>query len=210
MSEVDIANGALDALGQDPILSFDAKGKVPGVMKRRYPIVRDSQLAMHPWNFAIQRLELPENAQAPTFGFHRAFTIPTDVLRLMTLHADGFSGAFSTASRRSRWQVEGRTLLANVAAPVRVRALMRITDTTLFPPLFTKALELHLAVDVAEGLTDSTSKKSAVSQLFRRYLAEAKGADAREGRPPKLDGSVWLDAHDLGGEHRDYRTIERA
>ncbi|MEO0498981.1 MAG: hypothetical protein AAF205_00290 [Pseudomonadota bacterium] len=168
-------------------------------MGRRYPIARDQLISLHTWNFAIRRLQLPEDATPPAFGYSRQFTLPTDVLRVVSLRADGFNGIYARTPEDT-YQVEGRKLLSDADTPLSILALVRVADTTLYPPLFQRALELYLASDTAESLTDSTTKAQRIDQAFRRVLAEAKAADAREGTPPRLDNSTWLDAHDRDGD----------
>ena len=183
-SIIDICNGALRRLGQQPIASLDDPVEAARVARDRYPIIRDALLQAHPWNFALKRAELPADLAAAADG-RPAFPLPADCLALQSAAA-------------ADWAVEGRRVLASAAAPLPVLYVARIEDATLFPPLFVEALSSRLAADLAEPLTQSTSAADAKLREHRLILSEARTRDAQESGRIAFDAGVWASAR-IGG-----------
>ena len=77
-SVVDICNEALDLLGAATITALTQNSKEARLCNRNYELVRDSVLRAHPWNTAVTRKNLPQDATAPDFGFTYQYTLPTD------------------------------------------------------------------------------------------------------------------------------------
>lgn len=195
MSVIDIVNGALDALGEEPIASLDDKGVTAGRMKRRYAHVRDQLIAMHLWNFALRRAEIGADTATPAWGFSRQYTLPADCLRMVGLQTSPLVDVLP-----DQWMVENGKLLCDIAPPLAIHYIARVDDADAYPALFRRALELYLAYDLCEAFTQSTSRAQALEQGFRRVLAEAKSSDAREGRPGSILGkSSWLAARMVTG-----------
>ncbi|MEZ5665877.1 MAG: hypothetical protein R3F55_00245 [Alphaproteobacteria bacterium] len=184
-SVVEICNRALDKLGEPPIVSLDDDVKASRACARLFAAVRDAVLRDHPWNCAIARALLPAEAQAPAWGFARAFPLPVDCLRVLAVAPDD-------GGPEPRWTVEGRAVLTDAPAPLAIRYLRRIADPNLFDPLLAEALAARLALELCEALTQSNTKRQLLADDNDAVLARARAADGQEGVPPAPAESPWV------------------
>lgn len=191
-SQVEIVNNALVKLGAGRITSIDDDSKQAEVARAIWAMKRDAELAAYPWTFAMARAELPALADAPAFGWARAFQLPADFLALVEVgefwvlyQSDEFTPAF---------QIEGRTVLTDEASPLRVRYLKQITNAGLFPALFAEALSCRLAAEMAESLTQSASKRELAWAEHKQAIREARRRNAIEQPPQPIPESGWIRA----------------
>nr|VFK58892.1 MAG: hypothetical protein BECKUNK1418G_GA0071005_100537 [Candidatus Kentron sp. UNK]VFK68616.1 MAG: hypothetical protein BECKUNK1418H_GA0071006_100437 [Candidatus Kentron sp. UNK] len=179
-SETDLCNRALLLLGDKRIGSLAEDSNRAMLCAQYYAPTRDALLETHPWNFATRRDRLAREATEPAFEFRYAYALPA---------APWCLRARAVYDYDDPWQVEGRRLLCN-AATCRIRYTARITDTSLFPPLFSEALANLLAHRIAYALTGSQNARA--ERDFEKSLSEAMGAEAREGTPDTLNyPDIW-------------------
>jgi hypothetical protein len=153
MTETIIANRALSLIGEPAISSLD-DGTVAGrVIGLQYEVVRDSLLRSHPWDFAIERVELSREVDGPLFGWGYSFPLPSDCLRVIEFNAvdaDKCSKSFG---------VEGDRLVTN-STSARIAYVKRVTDPSRFDAIF----------------TDASMEKEA-----KRRINEARFVDSNQG-----------------------------
>ena len=99
------------------------------------------------------------------------------------------------------WIVEGNQIVTDIGSPMDVRYIAQITTTTLFLPLFRKALSAAIAVELSEQLTQSTSKLKNVSARLTAIIAEAKKQDAFEAVAHLPPADSWILARDRGTDN---------
>ena len=192
ISDIAICNRALDMLGADPIVSFDDATQVGRLCKRNYEPVRDAVLRAYPWNPAIRRAALPALAEAPAWGFAFQYALPEGpeplcCLRVLTIESE-------SAGQAAEYRIEGRRILSDEGAPLRILYIAQITDPTRFGPLLADAIAARLAAELAYPLTASTSLGQAMGQSYRDKLAEARAIDAQEGTAGRLSADEWLES----------------
>jgi hypothetical protein len=173
-SETDLANLALSHIGARRIRDYQSEESVEARAARlHFPIVLDSLLARHPWNFGTRRVEVTiEEAPRPNREFPYAFTLPADCVRVLRLTRGDIDAPVS------RFSVEGRTLLTHLAD----YELLYITRDCLaeLDPLFIDAFTLTLASRLASDVAaDPTLKQSLLQQIEQLHLPAATNADAR-------------------------------
>jgi len=193
-SDVDIVNVALTLLGENRIASLEDDVKAAREAKAIYEVTRDALLAGFTWSFAKTRAQLPALAAAPTFGFDYAYSLPADCLRVILLN-EQFVGLDLTDYRGSpteEYTIEGRQILTNWAAPLNIRYVKRVEDSTQFASAFVKALGCRLAADLCESLTQSEGKRDRAEQQFKLEIQLAVRANAIELPPQKLADDEWL------------------
>lgn len=181
-SRVEICNRALDKLGSAAITSLDDNVKSARACARMFDAVRDAELRDHQWNFAVARTSLPELGEAPVFGFSKQYQLPGDCLKVLDVDPPG------------DWKVEGRRVLANVSASLRIKYIRRVGDTNSFDALFAEALSARMAQELCETLTQSNSKKRAVQDDYTQAIRRARRADAIEGTPDAFEETSWIKA----------------
>ncbi len=181
-SRVEICNRALDKLGSAAITSLDDNVKSARACARMFDSVRDAELRDHQWNFATARASLPALDEVPVYGFSKQYQLPGDCLKVVEINpvAD--------------WKIEGRRLLTNITAPLRIKYIRRVRDTSSFDALFTEALAARLAQELSETLTQSNSKKRAAQEDYAQAIRRARRADAIEGTADALAETSWIKA----------------
>lgn len=189
-SEVLIANFALDRLGAGVIDSFNDDTKEANIMNRWYSLTRDAKLREFAWRFSIHREVLMPSSTAPAFGSAKAFPLPNGCLRVLL------------PSVRVDWEIENVDnvphLLSCGVDSVNLRFIKRVTEASIFDPLFINVLALELALATCESITQSTTKKDAVRMDLKEAFKAAKKANAFEviAKPQWVD--PWLEAMDGG------------
>lgn len=174
-SEVSICNLALSKIGaRKSISSLTEAGLEAETCNLHYEHLRDMLLQSHPWNFAIARASLSENATSPAFEYENQFYLPADYLRAIKLYNESQS-----------WKVEGDQLLTD-ANTVNLIYIKKQTNPTFFPPLFVECLATLLAAEIEEEITNDTSKSAKLRQEFKEKFREAKRRDGQEGTPDRI------------------------
>ena len=186
-SDVEICNQALIAIGQSQISSLQDRTNAARLCARLYPARRDELLRMYDWNFARFIAQLPALADAPVFGYARAFALPADCLAMRGTDQDE-DGAITSA-----WEVQGRTVVTDLSAPLNITYTRAITETALFDALFATALGLRIARDLALPLANSVALRSEMASDFNATIILGRGASYRESRQDE-DEYNWLKA----------------
>lgn len=185
-SEVQICNLALQKLGQPALISLADNTRAGRECSNAYGPARDAVLRDHVWNFAVERAELAELSTAPAWGYAAQYQMPSDCLRLLEVEDDNLYP----------WKLEGGKILTDAPAPIYIKYLKRVTDTTQFDSLFIHALASRLAYELAEALTQSNTKKDAAAQDYSALLRMAKKADGQENTPDDRPEDDWVTVRD--------------
>ena len=82
---VQIANIALNNLGDKIISAFTDNTVQAFAVKSRFTDVVNSVLRAHPWNCMTKRYNCPKLDTAPIFRYNHAFDLPNDSLRILSL-----------------------------------------------------------------------------------------------------------------------------
>ena len=180
MTNTDLANMALSRLGEPRITDIAENSPAAISCRENLELVRDSLLRAHPWNFAMGRATLTAGA-APPFGWEFSYPLPADLLRVLTFN--GVQAAMCAAD----FTIEAGKLLAHVEE-AKITYVRRVTDPTLFDPLFVEALVLRLASAIALDVTSSTEKRDAMEVLADQRMKGATFVDAGERRVQLVDG----------------------
>jgi hypothetical protein len=183
-SAVDICNRALQRLGAAKIQSLGESSVNARACLMAYELVRDAVLRAHPWNFAIQRFQVAADATPPAFNYANSFTLPTGSLKVLPPDP---SQNFNDRD----WIIEGRKLLTNDAAPLNLRCVMKVDDTTLMDPLFCEALAAKLAYELCEAITQSNEKQQNCLSAYKMIVEEAKKSNAIEKVPQTPVDDSW-------------------
>lgn len=179
-SVVDICNYALSKVGDNKIVAIDEGTPEANQCEILYPRARDFVLRNHPWNCAIGRSLLASSITAPAWGFEKAYPLPADCLRVLDV-VDA-----------SEWRVEGNHILTDFDGALKVRYVKRIEDTEQFDAHVVEVISSFLAIELAESLTQSNTKKQILLEQHKSLMALAKRSDAQEDYPAKIADDTWL------------------
>ncbi len=194
-SVVGIVNQALLKLGETTIVAVTDDVKSARIAQDTYDEHRDFVLDEHNWNFARKRAQLATSSTDPVWGFENAFTLPTDCIRPFLVNEEN---EFS-----NRWRVEGRTIVTDMAAPLEVLYVRRVTDPNTMSPRFRALLAIYCALQWVEPITGSDQKKADLESAYARALMLARSKDGREGTQDQLVSDRWEQARLGGGVLRD-------
>ena len=184
-SKVKIFNLALTAMGSARVNDPEDEGDKATTLREAYDDVLDAVLEAHPWNFAKRRASVAADAETPAFGYAKQYTYPANPFCLRVWRLE---------DRTIEWESEGRKILTDAGAPLQFRFIARITDTSLFSGNFVMALAARLAAETAFRITNELGKEDRAWELYSRKIAEARGVDGQEGKPPPNDESDFIDA----------------
>ena len=181
-TEVSICNSALIKVGAERITSLSDTNKRAQLCDEQYDKIRDEVLRSHPWNFAIKRVELTSTGTTPAFGYDYEYTIPTDVLRILSLHDNTI-----------KWRVEANRKLLSDSATVKIEYIAQITAAAEYDSYFAEALALRLAAELAYPLVQSIRLQENLMQRFEMHIRNARSFDAQEGTPWDLTDDGWIE-----------------
>ena len=204
-SKVAICNRALAYLKQDPITNIDSPSTVAEVIcARTYDDARWALLRTHIWNFAIKRIVLTKDAEAPTFGWANAYNLPNDYVRLVTI-GDDFVEYI-----RDRYELEGNQILGSDLSStdsesINVRYIYDHTNVVRFDALFIEVLALELAKKMAVAFSVTSGIIKNIREELDRVSPTARAVDGQERTPRRIEKSKYLRARrQLAGNPRLY------
>jgi len=192
-SVVDICNQALYLLGANVITSLADGTRTANLCNLLWYEVLDTVLRDHPWNCAIVRDELAQDASAPEYEFDYRYQLPADpyCLRLLGTDQDTYVG--HDGNQYYEYKIEGRYILTN-STTLKIKYIGRITDVAQYDSLLVGALAAKLASELAFPITKSHQVVNQMGTLYQGKLSDAKAVDAQEGAPDYFDAPVLWNA----------------
>lgn len=201
-SRVELANRALDKLGEQPIISLDDNQKAARVLSRMFDMVRDDELRARKWSFSIKRVQLAPDVDVPVYGYGAQFTLPIDCLRVLSIFNFDIGPNLSdyNAAMSQVYVIEGRKILYGrpipggppPSEPMPLRYIARAEDSTQWDPCFNEAFACRLAMEACEPITQSDSKWQKCATQYQAALGKASRANAIELPPDYLADDSWL------------------
>lgn len=180
ITDLEVANKSLLKLGQRPIYSFDEQNEAARTVKAIYGSVRDAEISVYRWNFAVRRAVLPRDKEEPAFGYKSAYTLPADFLRLEAV--GGLPGS---------WTIENNKILTDYKAPIKIIYLSRQLSTVSWPPYFVEAFACRLAFELCERLRQDPARKKMLMQEYQLHIQNAKRANAIQLPAQALEVTEW-------------------
>lgn len=195
-SDVAIANLALTKLGELRIFDLTEDTKPAREVNAVYAMLRNKLQRRYAWRFCVKRTSLAASTTAPAFGYTYQYPLPADCLRVLQVGqyypAPDLSNLVGGST--AEYSIEARQILSNDSGPLAVRYLARIEDPTQFDAAFDEALASWVAYNVAEALTQSSSKREQALQDFQLAIRDAVLANAIENPPQTLADDTWVAA----------------
>lgn len=196
-SEVDICNLALARLGDNAtVASIDPpEGSAQAEhCARFYPVARDSLLEMHAWKFATRRVLLAQ-LTTDTWNWPFAYAEPTGVLKLLAVLPASAASDADTQEYEAETDGNGTPIILTDQEGASLRYVARVTDTTVFSPLFVDALAWllasYLAGPVLKGDAGAAMAKACL-QSFMLALSNAKTSDANQRKVRPEHKPDWI------------------
>lgn len=193
---VDIANRALQKLGEDRISSVFPPDNVKAakVLNACFNSIRDNELRAHVWSFAKADALLPADATAPLIGYQFQFQMPSDCLRVLVvggMHAMPGMINYRTGFEQF-YKIKGRKIQTDLPAPLALEYIKQVTDTTLFDACFVESFATKLALETCEAITQSGTKKEALRLDYKRSIREAVLSNVIELPPEPITDDSFV------------------
>lgn len=191
-----IYNAALGHLGSRDLASLTEAREPRRVMDRVWgtdnEVVRYA-LGRGEWNWALRTILIDYTPSIePGFGFLRAFTKPDDFLRLAGLSDDEY---LKNPLDNNQYQDEAGYWLADIDV-LYVRYVSSDDgygmDSSKWSVAFKKYIELYMAHEACERITNSTAKKDRLRRDAMDLLKEAKSHDAMDEGVKYLPSGSWV------------------
>lgn len=188
-SQIEVANMALTKLGANRISSLTEDSTAASEVNARWNSLRDSELAAHPWTFALKRAEIPSLSSAPTYGWTKAYPKPSDCLRIVQVGE--YWALYAPAEDGAYFELEGSNILCDETSPLRLRYVYSVTNVGLWAPLFCEAFASKLAYELCEKITQSSAKKRDAMDDYRLAISTARRTNAIEQPPQRPADDSW-------------------
>jgi hypothetical protein len=178
-SKTQIFNLALTYLGEQPISNPDSDtDKRAIVLRQAYDMSRQALLEEHLWNFAIKRIALAPESTAPEFEWDYSFVTPSDCIRIHKFYDE-----------TGQYKEEGKTIVSD-SNVMNIVYVADITDTTYFPPIFSKILALDIAITAEYGITGQNKQQASLLTQRQKLIITAKMIDAQKDNIKKKNISL--------------------
>lgn len=193
-SQVEILNRALIKLGAGQITSITDNTKAARIMVGLWETVRKAELSRNYWNFALARTTLPALSDTPAWGFGHQYQLPVDFLKLVQVNDTFLAPGLSDYRNGddSFYAIEGKALLTDLGAPLKIRYVQDVTDTGIFDPLFVEMLASKLAFEACYGIMQSRDGQRAAMDDYNAARKEAYLSNAIAKPPQGIPDDSWV------------------
>lgn len=207
-SSTDICNLALDLLSAGNIQDIENPlSATEELLARWYDQSRRKVLREHPWNFAIKRQILSPSSTAPTFGYSKAFPLPSDFIRISHVSTDAGDVVLSPQN----YQVESNAILiSNTFGDSSQLKLVYVHDfktVSQFDPMFVDLLAYEIAISIAYKITESNTNIERVTALHKQRGVLAKAIDGQDRPPTRVERSRSKSVRNNNGSRKDSHRI---
>lgn len=199
-SQTEWANRALDKIGEKPIIALDPNTPQGALLSRMFDQVLEGELRARKWSFSVKRALLAADVDVPVFGYAMQYSLPVDCLRVLSLLNIDVGPDLSDyrGYPNQLYVIEGRKILygrpqgSTTAEPMPLRYIAKVEDTTLWDACFGDAFACRLAVEIAERITQSSSKRDMAWSEYQRAINVAKRANAIELSSDYISDDSWM------------------
>jgi hypothetical protein len=150
------------------------------------------------WNFAM-RTALAQYSPSvePSFGYRRAFDKPTDWVRTCGLCSDEYfrSPLNDYRDEAGFWYADLETIYVRFVSDAAGYG----NDLSLWPESFVKCVELYLASEACETITQSQTKQQKIDKDLKEALIFARSKDAMDEGTMFPPPGRWSSARMAGG-----------
>lgn len=179
-TKLSLYNGALRNLGEGKLASLSEDRGPRRILDDIWDSgAVDACLERGQWNFAMRTVKADYSPSVePSFGYQRAFDKPVDWIRTTGLCSDEYFN-FPLNQYRDEagfWYADLDTIYVRFVSNHETYG----NDLSLWPESFVKCMELYLAVEACEPITQSASKLDKLSRSLEKAFTFARGKDAMD------------------------------
>lgn len=152
-TKIDLCSMALLKLGEEPVQSFSDDSATAKLSRTLYQPIVDALLAIHPWHFATQQIDLIKNSDGK-------FVIPSYVLRIL----------------KTKGKIIGDNIISD-KDKLSILAIVK-TDSVSFPSYFVSLVATRLAMEFCIPLSGNQNVFRMLAALYETELQNAKFIDS--------------------------------
>jgi len=199
-TEEGIVNLALSRIGHKAITTLATDSDVEAVAARKvYPNARDRLIRAHTWNALTKRAQLTDSGSDPTFGWDEGYTLPSDFMRIVSVHAT--NDEHDQPPYKLEKQVLGTASSASDVVLINsstcyLRYVYKETDPNLWPKDFQNAVAWAVAYDLALELPTDRGLFERAEKMAEKMLTYAKSVDGQEDYPDAFPVGSWVSSRD--------------
>lgn len=182
-TKIQIWNMTLDVLREAPLAATTDTKASALWLNRNYDQQRDFLMESMLWKFALARANVAADGTAPAWGWSYQYTIPTDAMRIIPPTENG-----EWMGTPLRYEQEGSKLLMNIAGPLPLRYITRITNEGNFTNGFVEMLSLRLARKMAHWMTGKQSMVETINKQLQETYDVVRTTEAVQ-----VAGGVYYD-----------------
>jgi hypothetical protein len=200
-SSTDISNRALQIIGAAAITNLNDGSKNGRECVRCYDSLRLALLESYKWNFATRFTSLanitalidPPSA-ATTLNRYFAYELPSDFIKIVAVNPQGTTWLYDTLNyvQDQDYFIQEGVLWTWIGPNIPIKYVYDFFNVNSMSPLFREALAALMAVNMAEVLTQSNTKKAAAKAQFDDAIAEAKRSNAIAKPSPPMHIDSFL------------------
>lgn len=194
--DVDICNLALLRAGGAKIESLSERSRNADILRTLFPMMRDSVLQDHDWDFARKELALTEITNSWQ-GWNKAYSYPADCFCVRYIYngenaalynsyfgAYAYPGPFLPITdipfEVRQNDVGGNRIILTDMDRAYAIYTASTSNSGLYSPLFIDALACRLAAELAQTLIINMQVHQAQMQKYIALLASAKSSSSNE------------------------------
>jgi hypothetical protein len=208
-SDTDLVNAALrKAGGAKRIMDMtDAVGSA-GVAADVLDSELQDLLRGGVWTFTVTRVKLGQLATFPVFGWQFAYGMPSDCLRVISVHGDEAGRSEIPYKIESIQQTDGSyvNVIASNANTIYLRYSRIVTDPNLMTASFRQVLILRMAKIFAIAISKSNTLYQGLMQEEAKAFQSAKSIDGIEDWPERFPEGSWATSRRGYGRNGNSRS----
>jgi len=180
-------------LGAARIISLSDDVKTARSLSAMWSMTLNAELRAHNWRFAIARASLPALVDAPNWGYNLQYQLPSDFLRMVQVdeYLTNVNSGWYISNDTSPFSIESGKILTDIAAPLKIRYVRTIKDTTEFDSTFAELLAIKLAIRICEDITNSSTQRQMLWDEYKIAMKMALKSNAIETAPSANAGGDW-------------------
>lgn len=196
-SQLEIANWALMLLGQKRLSSLSDDNEKAENILAGWDMLRDRALRRQAWHFAIERVSLAADADAPEWGFDYQYSLDGDVVKVLQV-SEFYPGPDLSDNRDADtglYRIEKRKILTNLGAPLAVKWVVNSVDIGEWDASFAAAFAADIADYLEPRITQSDATAQRIAAWRAEAMVEANATNAIEDPPEPPADDSFLAAH---------------
>lgn len=166
-TKLQIYNLAATLLNEPAVSDTNGSGTLEVTLSALYDVNRQALLEEVAWNFSIKRQSLTKDVDTPNSKFKYKYILPTDIIRIYNVYND-------TNEREE--EIDG--YISSDSTSMKLVYVADITDSSKFPPLFSKILAYDMAIMAQRKIRNENTDTSYLYRERERLLKVAKKIDS--------------------------------